>query len=260
MSVDKVGGAQQQLPEDDRDVLEDATLMANWIGETLESLLERLAQSGQAAVLAISEKIFSGKVSIIEALGLEPEQIEGVYGMAVRFYEGGEYEQAEKFFKLLMMLDPEDVRYQLGLAACRMMQEEYGDAISVYIMAAVIDPDNPEIPLRRAECNCKREEWIPAGKALEKALELMGDDEKYTLLRERAQVLLDSIKDKIKEDDPMRYEVDHELAMAAGQKIFENDTMRSAIFGNEKTETGNTEPDTAKGESVTAKDDIEDER
>lgn len=215
--------------------------------ETLESMLNRLVEEGKMLDMTLVQKLFSGEVAIADVLGLEPEQLEAVYGMAYRFYQGGEYEKAATIFKVLMMIDPEEVKYYEGLAASLLMQERTTDAIGVYLAASVIDPENPKLPFYRAQCNIQDEDWIAAEKALQKTIHLIDEklkkveeggqsEQKDQLIqmKEKALMLLETVTPKAAEENPMKYEVNQEEADKLGKKALEDDTLLSMAYEQSK--------------------------
>lgn len=74
--------------------------------------------------------------------GVSDDLLESVYTHAYRFYEGGQLEQAESFFKFLCLYDFYNGEYAMGLAAVYQMQKQYQRAIDMYALAFALTKDD----------------------------------------------------------------------------------------------------------------------
>lgn len=75
-----------------------------------------------------------------------------LYSLAYLAYEGGRYQDALHFFRVLTVEGCHLQKNWIGLAACYQMLGEYNEAIKAYGVAVMIDETNPEVHLHAAQC------------------------------------------------------------------------------------------------------------
>lgn len=77
-----------------------------------------------------------------ELRGISSDMLEGVYAYAYRFYENGQIDEAEVFFRFLYLYDFYNGEYALGLAAVYQMKRQYRKAIDMYAVAYALTKDD----------------------------------------------------------------------------------------------------------------------
>jgi len=132
-----------------------------------------------------------------DALGLSDDVVEGIYGQAYRLYNSGKYGEASQLFRLLLTLNSADPKYTLGLAACYHMQKDYRNAAAAYAISAVIDPDNPVLYYHSSDCYMNLGDPKSALLALEIAVNRAGGKPEHQLLKDRALMAMESLKEEI---------------------------------------------------------------
>jgi type III secretion system low calcium response chaperone LcrH/SycD len=83
---------------------------------------------------------------------LTPADAETVYSLAYREYTQARYEQALRYFQLLLVYRPTHKVYLLGAALCLQRLRRYELAMAAYIALRFLDPDEPGHTLALAEC------------------------------------------------------------------------------------------------------------
>jgi type III secretion system low calcium response chaperone LcrH/SycD len=83
---------------------------------------------------------------------LSDADTEGIYSIAYREFGQGHYEDALRYFKLLVVYRPTDRVYLLGCALCLRRLRRYELAIAAYGTLRSLEPDDPAHPLAQAEC------------------------------------------------------------------------------------------------------------
>lgn len=132
-----------------------------------------------------------------DMLGLSDAMVEGIYGQAYRLYNTGKYKDASQLFRLLIMLNSTESKYAMGLAACFHMMKEYKNAVSTYALCGIIDPENPIPHYHASDCYLHLQDPVSALIALEMAVKRSGDKPEYTILKDRARLTINSLKQEI---------------------------------------------------------------
>lgn len=127
-------------------------------------------------------------------LGLSDNMVEGIYSQAYRLYNTGRYNDAAELFRLLIMMNPVEAKYTLGLAACYHMTKDYSDAVGVYAICATLDPDSPLPYYHSSDCYIQMNDPLSATLALEMAIKRSEGKPEYQVLKDRAQMTIDSLK------------------------------------------------------------------
>lgn len=94
--------------------------------QTVDDLVENTANK----VLAL----MSGH-SMAEVTGFTQTDMDQLYAFAHRFYEQGQLNEAERFFRFLCLYDMRNPDYWFGLAAVKQLQGEHQNAIDLYVVA-----------------------------------------------------------------------------------------------------------------------------
>lgn len=149
----------------------------------------------QRRVVEFAQKVLRGETTIKAELGLNDEQMEGMYAVAYNLYRSGKYEDARTCFAYLALFDPLQYRYAFGIASCLKLEGAYEMAAAQYALASGLDQAQPAPFLHMAECMLAVDEADSAKDALKIALEVAGDKPEYANLRDRASVILENIED-----------------------------------------------------------------
>ncbi len=113
--------------------------IANPESITEEKILEALKEIGDGATLRAMR-------------GLSDAEMEAIYAMGVNFYKAGNYEDAEKVFKFLVMFDHLNSRYWTAMGSLRQVQRKFAEALEAYKFASFLDLQNPKPMYYAAEC------------------------------------------------------------------------------------------------------------
>jgi len=166
------------------------------LAEIVGNVSESVGGEVKEALTAFVDAVFKKGVAPKDALGLTSAQMEGIYSQAYRLFNNGKYGEAKGLFRILVALDTLEPKYTMGLAACLHMQKEYELAIVMYLMSARQDPKNP-IPMYHAsDCFVKREEPIGAIWALKQVVDLCGDKEEYSIIKDRSLMTIKSLEEE----------------------------------------------------------------
>lgn len=83
---------------------------------------------------------------------LSQDAIDALYAFGFTFYEGGQYEKAMHFFRILTLVDIDSRKNWMGLGASYQMLGEHAKALESFGCAATLDPKDPMAHLHAAEC------------------------------------------------------------------------------------------------------------
>jgi len=77
--------------------------------------------------------------TVADLKGVTRDTLEGVYAIAYRFYQNGQLDEAEAFFRFLCLYDFYNAEYALGMGAVLHLKREYEKAIGMYAVAQALD-------------------------------------------------------------------------------------------------------------------------
>lgn len=77
--------------------------------------------------------------TVADLKGVSRDALEGVYAIAHRYYENGQLDEAEAFFRFLCLYDFYNAEYALGMGAVLHLKREYDKAIGMYAVAQTLD-------------------------------------------------------------------------------------------------------------------------
>ncbi len=140
----------------------------------------------------LSDEYNAGK-SMKEALQVPEHQLENIYTVAFHKYQRGEYKQAEDLFRYLLAFDEHCYKYLLGLAASLHRQKEYASAARVYQLASLSCPVDPVPFYHAADCFLHTGDLDSALIGLDLTIRIGTANDKYTHMKERAQLIKDNI-------------------------------------------------------------------
>jgi type III secretion system low calcium response chaperone LcrH/SycD len=142
-------------------------------------------------------------------LGYSDELIEKLYAVGTAIYDKAQYPEAFKLFRELFLLDCLNYKVSFALGATAQRLGEWARAICYYAYAMANDPKAPEPFYFAAECSvqiCKDE---AAAAFYKQAADLCGNDAKYKDLKERCQILAETLTKRVKEKKrPLRFEAE----------------------------------------------------
>lgn len=107
----------------------------------IDDLVHNLMQDAQAGV------------TYQELHGISTDMMESVYTYAFRFYQNGQLDEAETFFRFLYMYDFHNGDYALGLAAVHQMKKQYSKAVDMYALSYALLKDDERPMLHVGQCH-----------------------------------------------------------------------------------------------------------
>lgn len=123
----------------------------------------------QGVRLYEEKKYSEAESALREAVGAEPDSLDGNHYLGLTLLELKKYEEAEGAFRKSAERKPEA---RVGLAQALMMQDKLDDALAELDAAAKDASDNPALHRTRGMIALKREKHSDAAKHLARALEL----------------------------------------------------------------------------------------
>ena len=105
----------------------------------MEDLLSKIAEENREQFI---EDLFESGATRKQLYGIPDSLMNGFYACAYEYYQKGEIEKAEHFFKFLMMYDFYNPDYAFGLAAVYQLKQDYKHALDIYAIAYALDDDN----------------------------------------------------------------------------------------------------------------------
>jgi len=173
---------------------------------TKDQIPKAIEQGGEQPPVDVNEAIdqlttdlYDKKMLPKDAMGLSDEMIEGMYSFGYRLYNTGKYEQAVQLFRLLVMFDPSQPKYSMGLGACFHMMKDYENATTTYVLCSIIDGENPLPHYHASDCYVHLNQPENAIIALDISIDRCGERPEYRLIKERAQLSRDALKEQLKE-------------------------------------------------------------
>lgn len=152
---------------------------------------------GNVTSTDLMDKLWQEGLSAKEAIGLNDAALVKIYNQAHQLYSTGKHAEAIHLFRFLITFDPMNPKYMLGLAASLHMLKEYFEAADIYMTCTMLDPKNPIPPYHASDCYIQMNDPIPAMFNLELAIACCGDNSNYATLKEKAQLSLDSLNQRI---------------------------------------------------------------
>lgn len=109
-----------------------------------------------------------------------------LYETAYRFYQGGQYEDAQHVFRLLTCLDVRNPNHWMGLASALKMQKKYSDAVDAFSAAALLEKNetNPLPHAYAAECLFALGDLARARQALASATMIAKENHSYQMVEQ----------------------------------------------------------------------------
>lgn len=143
---------------------------------------------------AVYDNLFQKGILPKDALGVGDENVDKIYRQAYQLYNMGKYEDASKLFSSLIMMDISTSKYIFGLAACGHMMKHYETAAENYMKCTMYEPDNPIPYYHASDCYIQNGDTVSAMVALSMVIRTAKDRPEYKVMKDRAQMTLDSLK------------------------------------------------------------------
>ena len=168
------------------------------VEKVMKSLKGKIPDKNLPMVEEAFNKILIDGVSPKHAMRIPPEVMELLYSHAYLLYQSGNYKKSVDLFQFLRMLDPQEKRYYFGLAANFHQMKDYLYAAANYILYQQLDPYDPVIAFHLYDCYRNTHHLEAALYFLEMAHALASENlKKYSSLKDKIQVELDSLKDAL---------------------------------------------------------------
>ncbi len=146
----------------------------------------------------VLKKVFEEGQLPYEAMGFSEHYMEFMYHYAYQMYNSGNYKRAKHIFLLLTSLNPISAKYWLGAAATVHNLNEYERAIMYYITASTFDLESPLPYYHAADCQMKLNKPLEAILFLNGTVNKIGDDPKYSAIKERAIAMIKKLDEDIR--------------------------------------------------------------
>lgn len=169
------------------------------VSKAAEKVAEKAAEETSEKLEEAAENVVKKGILPKDAMGMDDQMLEGIYGQAYRLYNTGKYQEASQIFRLLIMVNSMEPKYTMGLAACFHMVKEYKHAVDGYTLCSIIDPDNPIPQYHAADCFINLGDKLSAIIALKMAVKRAGNKQEFTTLVDRANMMIESLKKEMDE-------------------------------------------------------------
>jgi type III secretion system low calcium response chaperone LcrH/SycD len=170
------------------------------IEEALKAVAPHLSEKERKKQLEAIEQVILHGVPFKDSLGISPEILEFIYSQGHRLYSIRKYKEAGRFFQLLYILNPNDARFSFALAACHHMQKNFDDSVAWYLVAALIDRVSPLPFYHISDCYLVQNDYAGALHFLRKTLNRIGDNAKYSQLKERVARSIESVEKEVEQE------------------------------------------------------------
>lgn len=149
---------------------------------------------------AMSGNLFKRDFLMKDALGMNDNMVEGIYGQAYRLYNNGKYKDAAHLFRLLIMLNSTESKYLMGLAACFHMMKEYKSASETYALCSLMDGENPLPYFHSSDCYIQMKDVGSAIITLTMAIKRAEGKPEFQMLKDRAVLTLEALNKELSEN------------------------------------------------------------
>ncbi|MEF9496870.1 SycD/LcrH family type III secretion system chaperone [Chlamydia sp. 04-14] len=143
-------------------------------------------------------------LTLQQILGLSDVLLEEIYTIAYSFYSQGKYNEAIGLFQILTASKPQCYKYILGLSSCYHQLKMYNEAAFGFFLAFDAEPQNPIPPYYIADSLMKIDQAEESRDFLDITIDICANKPEYRILKERCNIMKDSLKDMIKETTPKK--------------------------------------------------------
>ncbi len=170
------------------------------VSKSAEKIAEKISDDVSEKFEEAAENVVKKGILPKDAMGMDDQMLEGIYGQAYRLYNTGKYEDASHIFRLLIMANSMEPKYTMGLSACFHMLKEYKFAVDGYTLCSIIDPDNPIPQYHIADCYINLGDKMSAAVSLRMAIKRAGNRSEFGTLVDRAKLMIENLKKEISEE------------------------------------------------------------
>lgn len=149
----------------------------------MDGMLEKISEENREQFL---EDLFSSGATRKQLYGIPDKLMNGFYACAYDYYQKGEIEKAEHFFKFLMTYDFYNPDYAFGLAAVYQLKQEYKNALDIYAIVYALDGDDFRAIFEAGQCYMHLHNYSKARDSFEEVIAHEKDQE----LVKRAEIYL----------------------------------------------------------------------
>ncbi|MCB1112836.1 MAG: SycD/LcrH family type III secretion system chaperone [Chlamydiales bacterium] len=167
------------------------------IDSVMDSMPKTFSDKEKKLHREVLEKVFLKGEPLNEAVGISDEMMELIYAFGFNMYQSGNLKDAIGVMNLLCILCPESVRYQFALAAAYHMHKDYEEAIKRYLCCSFVDKLSPVPFFHAADCYMKMKDDSGAFLMLTLVLERCGKEKMYHTIREKSEMMLKAIKERM---------------------------------------------------------------
>lgn len=165
----------------------------------LQIKIEKSPEELKQEVERVVKKMHTDGVTLKEALGVKDEFLEEMYGLAYNNYEQGKLKEALGLFQILVGCAPNEIKFVYGLASCQHQMQEYNEAVGGFAIALALDPLNPFAAFYIADCYLRMDLFADAKDYLKLAVGMCSESQKYSVLKQQAELILNNIENFKKE-------------------------------------------------------------
>lgn len=167
------------------------------IDKAAKKVAKKASDGISEGVEKAAENIVKKGILPKDAMNMDEQMLEGIYGQAYRLYNTGKYSESASIFRLLMMINSMEAKYTMGLAACYHMVKEYKFAVEAYTLCSIIDPENPIPQYHAADCYINMGDQVSAAVALKLAVNKGKDKPEFATLVDRANLMIEGLKKEV---------------------------------------------------------------
>lgn len=124
-----------------------------------------------------------------EMKGISDAELEAIYATGVNFYRAGNFPDAEKIFRFLVLFEHTSSRFWTSLGSVQQAQKRFEEAIKSYQLAAFLDLHNPKPMYYAAECFLQTGDRVNALNALASLAQYAPDDENGRRFKAKGEAL-----------------------------------------------------------------------
>ncbi|WFN95573.1 tetratricopeptide repeat protein [Edwardsiella ictaluri] len=141
--------------------------------------------------------LLEGRETLLPLSGASQDEMEASYARGCQALNDGDIHGATAAFAYLSLQQPLERRFTFAFACVLQQQQEYRQALTLFSYSLALQANDPFTPFHMAECLFALREPDAAMDALDATIALCygqaDDNPHYTLLRQRAQSLLDTL-------------------------------------------------------------------
>ena len=157
--------------------------------EPLEIPISSIQTNDELTVDSLIQHLTNG-ATLADVVGISVDQREAIYTMGHFQYSQGKYLDAMKFFRFLLFYDQYELRAMFGFGCCLKMLGEY-DLAQIYLgLAVMMDPSDPGPGVQFAECLLMLGKKMEAISLLKKTRNEFGKLPKHEELIRKVDALL----------------------------------------------------------------------